>query len=81
MDLACLIPGSSGNNWGAERISFEGSYMDSAYKYHKPIVPSQEWSKSYSWGLYMSQRQLWIYPSAIYYKQADGTIFQVIAEM
>lgn len=75
MDLACLIPGSSGNNWGGERMCFEDNCMNFAYKYHKPIELSQEWSKSYTWGLCMSQRQLWIYPSAICYiqLQVDGT--------
>lgn len=37
MDSVYLIPGSSGNNWGEERICFDGNCMNCAYKYHKPI--------------------------------------------
>lgn len=57
MDLAYFIPGSSGNNWGGKRIDFEGKCMNSPCKYHKLIDPSEEWSKSYTWGVCMSQRQ------------------------
>lgn len=57
MDLAYFIPGSSGNNWGGKRIDFEGKCMNSPYEYHKLIEPSEEWSKSYTWGVCMSQRQ------------------------
>lgn len=51
MDLVYFIPGSSGNNWGGERIGFEDECMNSPYKYHKPIEPSEEWSESYIWGV------------------------------
>lgn len=45
MDFAYFIPGSSGNNWGGERIGFEGESMNPPYKYYKPIEPSEEWSE------------------------------------
>lgn len=45
MDVGYFIPGSSGNNWRREKICFEGECMNSPYKYHKPIEPTEEWSK------------------------------------
>lgn len=82
IDLAYFIPGSSGNNWGGERIGFEGEYMNSPYKYHKPIEPSEEWSDSYTWGVCMSQRQFWIHQSAIFPTelQVNWAIFWIITE-
>lgn len=83
MNLAYFVPGSSGNNRGGERIAFEGECMNSAYKYQKPLEPSEGWSESYTWGICMSQRQLWIHQSAIFPTelQVDWTIFRVIAEL